>query len=107
MRFAPQLFIFFIIKVQYSRDSRAGGGKPAADVDLRVSFAAIVARAWRVGGFFRPFENRQLGVAATDDDPMLRIFALFAADFTSIVGADHGGDLSKAGNKGPRERGTK
>src|ERR1700691_5996602 len=60
-------------------------------------------RAWRVGGFLGPFEYRQLGVVAADDKPALRIIALFAADFTSIVGADHGCDLTEIGNKGPSQ----
>src|ERR1700678_4034131 len=60
-------------------------------------------RAWRVGGFLGPFEDRQLGVVAADDKPALRIIAFFAADFTSIVGADHGCDLTEIGNEGPSQ----
>jgi hypothetical protein len=64
--------------------------KPAADVHLRVRFAAVVPRVGRVGGFLRPFENRQLRVVAMDHDPAHRIVALLAANLTSINGADHG-----------------
>jgi len=62
-----------------------------------------MACAWRIGGFLGPFEDRQLGVVAADDKPALRIIALFAADFTSIVGADHGCDLTEVGNEGPSQ----
>ena len=64
--------------------------EPAADVDLRVGFAAIVARARRIGGFLGPFVDGQLRAVAVDDDPAHRIFALLAANFTSINSVDHG-----------------
>jgi hypothetical protein len=40
-----------------------------------MSFAAVVARARRVGGFPGPFEDGQLRVAAMDDDPANRTVA--------------------------------
>jgi hypothetical protein len=66
----------------------AGGFEPAADVDLGVGFAAIVARAGRVGGFLGPLEDGQLRTAAVDDKPANGIPILLAADFTSIDGVD-------------------
>jgi hypothetical protein len=67
----------------------AKGFKPAADVNLRVGFTAIVPRVRRVGSFFRPFEDRQLRIAAVDDNPPHRIVALDTANLTSINRIDH------------------
>jgi len=69
--------------------SRAGSFEPAADVDLGVSFAAIVTRAGRVRSFLGPLEDRQLRTVAVDDEPAHGILALLLADFTSIDGVDH------------------
>jgi hypothetical protein len=63
--------------------------KPPADVNLCVSFAAVVPRVGRIGSFLRPFENVQLLVIALDYNPTHRIFALGAANLTSIDSADH------------------
>ena len=69
--------------------SRAGGFEPAADVDLGVGFAAIVACAGRTSGFLGPLEDGQLRAVAVDDEPADGILALLTADFTSINGVDH------------------
>ena len=63
--------------------------KPAADIDLGVSLAAVMAGAALVGDFLVPLKHRQFGVAAVDHDPPDRVLALLAADFTSITRFDH------------------
>ncbi len=67
----------------------AKGLKPAADVHLRVCFAAVVPCADFFGGFPGPLKNNQALVIAMDDDPSCWILTLRTADFTSIIGVDH------------------
>ena len=62
----------------------AEGLKPAADIDLGVRLAAVVAGSVVIGCVFGPLEDGQLGVAAMNHDPPDRVIALFAADLTSI-----------------------
>src|SRR5580658_2992970 len=80
--------------------SRAGGFEPAADINLGVGFAAIVARAGRIGGFLGPLEDGQLRTVAVDDEPAHGILALLTADFTSINGVDHYDLKTGLGTKG-------
>jgi hypothetical protein len=65
------------------------GLEPAADIDLGVGFAAVMARTALVGGFLVPLEYRQLCIAAVYDDPSSRVLTLLTADFTSITRLYH------------------
>jgi hypothetical protein len=73
--------------------NKAGSGtgslEPAADVDLCVSFAAIVTGAGRVGIFLGPFIYSQVRAVAVDDQPANGILGFFAANLTSIDCVDH------------------
>lgn len=69
--------------------SLAVGLKPAADVDLRVPLAAVVARTLRVRRFLGPLEDVQLQIAAVDHNPSAWLVALQPANLTSIDGIDH------------------
>ena len=51
--------------------------------------AAIVPRVGCVGRFFRPFEDRELRVAAIDHNPAHRVLALRSANLTSINPVNH------------------
>ena len=63
--------------------------EPAADVHLGVSFATIVPCMGLIGRFLRPFEDRQLRVAAMNHDPLDRPVRLFVANLTSIDRVNH------------------
>lgn len=63
--------------------------EPAADIHLRMRFAAIVPRALRIRSFLVPLENVELQIAAMDHDPASRTFALQSADLTPINRIDH------------------
>src|ERR1700739_3628538 len=63
--------------------------KPAADVDLCVGFAAIMARMGGVGGLLGPFKYRQLLVAAMNDHPFHRVLAFLTAYLTTVNPVNH------------------
>ena len=52
---------------------RAHRIKPATDVDLGMSFPAVMASSRRVGGFRIPSVHSEIGVATSNDEPMSRI----------------------------------
>jgi hypothetical protein len=54
-----------------------------------MTFTTVVARVGSLRRLFRPFENRQLRVAAMDHNPSSRIFAFQATNFTSIDAINH------------------
>ena len=62
---------------------RAHGFEPAADVDLGVAFAAVVAGAGGFGGFVGPLEYGEVGITALDYEPADGIAGDDAANFTS------------------------
>uniref|UniRef100_E6PYB1 Uncharacterized protein n=1 Tax=mine drainage metagenome TaxID=410659 RepID=E6PYB1_9ZZZZ len=74
------------MRTQFGRATE--GLKPAADIGLRVSFAAEVKSAWLIGFSMRPFADHEPGVAAVDDKPVIGSGAFGAADFTFVNGAD-------------------
>jgi hypothetical protein len=54
-----------------------------------MTFTTVVTRVGSLRRLFRPFENRQLRVAAMDHNPSSRIFAFQAANLTSIDAINH------------------
>ena len=62
---------------------RAHRVEPAADVDLGVSFAAIMPGSGRVGGFRTPPVHGKLGISTPNHEPVDRITGHASADFTS------------------------
>jgi hypothetical protein len=63
--------------------------EPPADIHLGVGFAAVVSGMGFIGRFLRPFENRELRVAAMDHDPPDWLIGLFTTNFTSIDRVNH------------------
>jgi hypothetical protein len=57
--------------------------EPAADVDLGVSFAAIVASSGFIGDLGVPAVHREFGVSAVNHEPVERVAADGTADFTT------------------------
>jgi hypothetical protein len=63
--------------------------KPAANINLRVTLTAVVARAFGVRRFLVPLEDVELQIATVDHDPSARIVTLQSANLTSINRIDH------------------
>jgi hypothetical protein len=62
---------------------RADGIEPAADVYLRMSFAAEMACSIGAGGFLIPAQNSKLGVTALNYEPVQWVVGDGAADFAT------------------------
>ena len=56
--------------------------KPAADIDLGMSFTAVMSGSGRFGGFRIPPVHRKIGISTSNHEPVDRIGGYEPADFT-------------------------
>ena len=72
----------FLLEIWLGRG--ADGIEPAADIDLGMGFAAVVAGVGRVGGSGAPTIDGEVGISTTNDEPVERSAGDDSADFTSV-----------------------
>ena len=64
---------------------RAQRFKPSADVDLSMPFSAEMPCPGGVCGFRVPLDNRQVHIAALNDEPMARILRNRSTNFAAVL----------------------
>ena len=72
---------FGLFKIWFGRGTN--GIKPAADVDLRVGFSAVMTSSCRFGDLGTPAVNRKIGISAVNHKPVQWIGGHDTADFAT------------------------